>query len=327
MSRSEKSNDIDAIAAGWAVRSAEGLSSCDRRDLDAWLDESPLHAGAYIRARAIWVDVDRVAALERGASAMEEPPPRRLWLSRRFMAVAASILMIVLVGGGLIHHRLAGRYVAGQGEVLRVALDDSSTVMLNTDSVMQVKFDEEERGIVLRDGEASFNVAHDLSRPFVVHARDVTVRAVGTQFAVRMTKDAVFVTVTEGVVEVLRADGEGEPRRQLIVKNDQMVVPEAEPMVERELTPEQVSRDLSWRDGLLVFDGETLAAAAAEVNRYSSVPVTIDDPALANEAFVGVFRIGNTRAFASAAADAFDARIVEGPDGIRLSSAKNPTID
>lgn len=326
MSGSGKSSDIDDVAAAWAVRSAEGLSPSDRHDLDAWLEQSSRHAGAFIRAQAIWANLDRVAALECGVAA-SEAPRKGARMSRRAMAMAASFLILALAGGGLIHDHLAGRYAAGQGEVLRVALKDSSTVMLNTDSVMQVRFDEDERGIILREGEAAFNVAHDLSRPFVVHARDVTIRAVGTQFAVRMTDGAVAVTVTEGVVEVLRSEGKAEPKRQLIVKNDRLVAAEAAPMVERELTTEQVSRDLSWRDGLLVFDGETLATAAAEVNRYSPVPVIIDDPALAGEAFVGVFRIGNARAFASAAAAAFDARISEGPNGISVSRAKNPPDD
>ena len=65
-----------------------------------------------------------------------------------------------------------------------------------------------------------------------------------------------------------------------------------------------------WR-GLLIFDGEDLAEAAAQVNRYASVPIVVDDEKLGQYAFVGVFRIGESKAFADSAAAAFDARVVE----------------
>lgn len=326
MNRSEKNSDIDETAAEWAVRLAEGLSPKDRRNLDAWLERDSRHLGAFIRAQAVWLDLDRVAALQQGGS-RTFVPRRPLWRNPWIMGAAASLLLAVLVGGGLIHEGFAGRYAAGNGEVLRVALDDGSTVMLNTDSVMLVRFEDHERRILLRRGEASFEVAHDVTRPFVVHARDITVRAVGTQFAVRMTGQAVAVTVTEGVVEVKRSGAAAVQQRQLIVKNDRVVAAAAKPILEQKLTTAEVTRDLSWRNGLLMFDGETLATAAAAVNRYSSKPVTIDDPELAAEKFVGVFRIGNSRAFAHAAAAAFDAEITEGPDGIRLSRPKNPRAE
>lgn len=323
MNRSEKNSDIDEIAAGWAVRLAEGLSLKDRRDLDAWLERDSRHLGAFVRAQAVWLDLDRVTAMERGAS-RPVLPRRRFWRNRWIMSAAASLLIAVLVGGGLVYDRFAGRYAAGDREVLRVALDDGSTIVLNTGSVMQVRYGEHERRVLLRRGEASFEVTHDVTRPFVVRARDITVRAVGTQFAVSMTGESVAVTVTDGVVEVQRSGADATEQRQLIVKNDRVVATAAKPIVERKLTTAEVARDLSWRNGLLMFDGETLAAAAAEVNRYSSKPVTIDDPALAAEKFIGVFRIGNSQAFARAAATAFDAEITEGPDGIRLSRQKNP---
>ena len=98
---------------------------------------------------------------------------------------------------------LAGRESTQVGEVRRLTLDDGSALALNTSSVLQVKFAADERRIVLRQGEASFQVAHDEDRPFVVQAGDVSVRAVGTAFSVRMRQQELEVVVTEGVVEVL----------------------------------------------------------------------------------------------------------------------------
>jgi transmembrane sensor len=47
--------------------------------------------------------------------------------------------------------------------------------------------------------------------------------------------------------------------------------------------------------------------------------VIIDNESLARRKFVGVFRVGDARAFADAAATAFDARVEKRDDGFHLS--------
>ncbi|MGH8235850.1 MAG: FecR family protein, partial [Steroidobacteraceae bacterium] len=187
---------------------------------------------------------------------------------------------------------------------------------LNTSSVLQVKFAADERRIVLRQGEASFQVAHDEQRPFVVQAGDVSVRAVGTAFSVRMRQQDVEVVVTEGVVEVMRNGSTERIAAERVARNQEVVVtsgqqPVARPIAVAALSETEVARRLAWQDGRLVFQGEVLADAVAEVNRYSTVPVVIDEPSLGRKSFVGVFRVGDTRAFAHAAAIAFDAQVLE----------------
>ena len=43
----------------------------------------------------------------------------------------------------------------------------------------------------------------------------------------------------------------------------------------RKIAPEQVAVDLSWRDGNLIFQGETLEEAIDEISRYTSVEFVI----------------------------------------------------
>jgi transmembrane sensor len=187
--------------------------------------------------------------------------------------------------------------------------------VLNTDSVVQVCFHKDRRDIILRKGEASFQVAHDAFRPFVVHADGVAVKAVGTSFAVRENPNGVMVTVAEGVVEVARPQDD-KVERHYVGRDRQLVALKSKPLRAPAVVSEtQVSRQLAWREGLLMFDGETLGQAASEVNRYTQTPVVIDDPRLAGRAFVGVFQVGDVRAFARAAASAFDAPVAQKDDG------------
>src|SRR6202042_1912925 len=92
------------------------------------------------------------------------------------------------------------------GQQRNVTLADGSIVTLNTNTILETDLSRSVRQIYLRKGEAHFQVAHDRSRPFLVHAGDAVVRAVGTEFEVRLREDKhVEVLVNEGRVEVQAA--------------------------------------------------------------------------------------------------------------------------
>jgi transmembrane sensor len=317
MSSAVEDKDIEAAAAAWVVRmDRSALNAEEQRELDAWLAGGTRRLGAFIRAQAIWTDADRVIALDTPRAAVVAPPEPRFHFKIRFR-LAASIAAVLAVAALTAYGYFSGREVTDLGEIRRFTLNDGSSVILNTSSVVQVRFEERERRVVLREGEATFQVAHDVDRPFVVQARDVSVKAIGTAFSVRLRPNGVAVTVTEGVVEVVRPSGT-ENERQLLERNTAVVAAGSRPMSRSRLTPAETSRRLAWQEGLLEFDGERLAQAALEVNRYSPVPVIIDSPRLAEHSFVGVFRTGDSKAFADSAAAAFNARVVEAEDGLHL---------
>lgn len=311
-------DEIEAAAAAWAVRAAtRPLTEDEQLQLDQWLARSSRHLGAFVRAQAIWSDTDRVAALdETSRSELPDVRPPIRW--GRF-AMAASVA-VALVGGGVGYDQLAGRVTTSRDEVRRLVLADGSVAVLNGDSALQVRYGSGERRVILRRGEALFEVRHGDARPFLVSAEDVTVRAVGTKFAVGLEGGDVEVTVEEGEVAVAEGTQRAAPR--LVRRNEQLVA--ASTGVRRAmLEPDEVERRLAWRQGLLVFDGQSLGRAAEEVNRYSRVPVTIDDPTLARAEFVGVFRIGDGRAFAHAAAQAFNGQVQERDGRLHLMRQPN----
>lgn len=317
MSSVIENDDIESIAAQWVLRQDRGaLSPEERRDLAAWLERDSRHRGAFVRAQAMWIDLDRIAALNAGRRTAQPPAPRKMAFARA-ASIAGVCFAVALTLFGVTKTYLAGRETTDLGEIRRITLKDGSAVALNTASVVQVRFEPEERRIVLRRGEASFQVAHDEQRPFVVEAGAVSVRAVGTAFTVRLREDGdVGVVVTEGVVEVVRAgDDSAAAQRRRVSRNHQVIAEAQKPIATTALTQSEVARRLAWEEGQLVFDGERLDQAVAEVNRYAPTPVVIDSPHLAAQSFVGVFRTGDARAFAHAAAAAFNASVYE-EDGV-----------
>jgi transmembrane sensor len=319
----ENGREADERAARWAVRMDAGpLRDEEQRELDAWLAEDSRHRGAFVRAQARWLDLDRFAALT-GVAENAAPAPRRF--DRRTLIAAGIAGIAASVGAGWLALRPEGSvYATDVGEVRRISLRDGSTLLLNTLSEVAVRFDDATREVRLARGEALFEVARDPSRPFVVQARGMTVRAVGTAFAVRMEGSQVDVTVTEGIVEV----GAGSPDRKLAsapasarrisANQTATLVPGSVPAVGA-IAPRTLERKLAWRAGMVAFDGESLAQAVAEVNRHNHKRIVVSDSALAAQPVVGIFRASDIEGFAATTAAALGAQVEADGDVIRLA--------
>ena len=107
----------------------------------------------------------------------------------RFIVLLA-FLAVVLAAGLLVsvHSERSGWSSTSTaiGGYRRLPLSDGSTLELNTNTEIRYRLSETVRELELTSGEAHFRVAHDFRRPFIVCARDTVVRAVGTEFTVRI---------------------------------------------------------------------------------------------------------------------------------------------
>lgn len=325
---------INDQAARWAIRAAAGpLTAAEQCELDAWLDADPRQHGAYVLARAQWLDLDRLAALRGPAQVSADVFAQdRSAISRRTM-IAASTAAVATLGGGLWWLEMrAGpvRYSSDTGEVREVALPDGSLLLLNTATEVAVDFTKQRRSIHLLRGEALFEVAHDKARPFVVVADSTSITAIGTVFAVTVGSAQVDVTVAEGVVEladytVPSSEDEGtsvprfSPRR--VHATEQAIVAQAHAPEVTKISPADTERLLAWRDGMVSFNGETLGAAVRIINRHNRRQIIVDDSTLASKPVVGVFRADDPDDFAAAAAAALKARAVRDGDAIRIEPA------
>ncbi len=327
---------ISEQAARWVIREDAGALRLDEQwELDAWLRQDSRHLGAYVRARAQWIDLDRLCALNGPTAQTAIASGAREGMTRREL-IAAGIAAAAAVGGGLAwidRHKDGTLYASGIGEVRRIVLADSSTMLLNTATEVAVDFTERQRRLRLIRGEALFEVAHDKSWPFVVHADQAAVRAVGTAFAVKLEGKAVEVTVTEGVVEVAdptaapatgRNTASALPLQPIrLAANERFVATRSHSAVIQDIAPADVDRQLAWRDGMVSFNGESLQTAVNEINRHNRRQIVVTDPSLAAKPVVGIFRATDLDGFAEAAAIALKARAVrDGDDVIRLEPGR-----
>ncbi|MFZ5999093.1 MAG: FecR family protein [Bacteroidota bacterium] len=120
--------------------------------------------------------------------------------------IAASVLLVAVVGL-LLYQRNNNEEltkIATHDRIENVVLPDSSTVTLyhNTAVEYQPSFKGNTRGVNLTSGEAFFSIAHNATKPFIVHTSLGDIKVVGTEFNVTVEDGRLEVAVHSGKVIV-----------------------------------------------------------------------------------------------------------------------------
>lgn len=314
-------------AAAWFTRLKQSsVNEATVEEFFAWRGE-PVNAEAYEEVVARWRQADRVrndpelVALTEAALRKETPQTRwRQFLRRRALPLSLATLAL----GGLLVLLVAQfrppTYETDVGAQQIVRLDDGSVLRLNTDSKVAIHFGRKQRTVRLLRGEGFFEVAHDLSRPFVVEAGATRVRALGTKFDVRRLRAGTQVTLLEGRVQVTR---ESRPEAWTLKPNQQVTV---NGMVTAPQLADAAATS-SWTTGRVRFHETPLVAAVAEMNRYSRTKIVLDADHLLDVRVNGMFETGNTQAFLSAVTELFRLEAVTTPDGVVLRSRAGSSAD
>lgn len=303
---------VRARAADFLARRDAGWSDADAAAFAAWRAADPRHNAAVARLESAERLLRRLPATPAAAALLAElevslpaapAAPRKViagpW--RRLavgLAAAAALAFVAWTLGPRTAEPLT--YTAAS-QHRSIDLNDGSTLLLNRDSSVDVDFRRTERRISLRQGEAHFSVARDASRPFIVAAGAVRVRAVGTAFNVRLERDAIAVVVTEGKVEVSRADSAAADPL-FLVAGEGTTLPSAasgaRPVITRQDGADARAR-AAWTAPRLEFSDTPLAEVVTRFNRYSRVQLELGDPELGTRAIGGAFAADNAEAFAN----------------------------
>jgi transmembrane sensor len=357
-------------------REAADFSTADQAAFDAWLAADPRHRAIFLRLESAWRRADRLNRLRpldgevdedllarspfvridefdaldttrRSPGSADTLAPaaidtaetrasRRPWFLP--LAAAAALAIVAVAVGTWFALQRTGwhQYATDFGGFERIVLDDGSVVHLNTNSVMRVRFTPEYRQVVLDRGEALFKVAHEAMRPFDVQAAGTTVRAVGTEFSVRV-REAQESGGGQKDIEVLVKEGRvaidpgpppkgPEPLRALpssipTLSAGETVTISAKRLRVAKVDEADVSKKLSWTEGRLWFERQRLADVVAEFNRYNRRQMEIADPAIADRRIGGGFDATDLESFIAALERTLDVRAVpspQDPDVIQL---------
>ncbi len=312
---------IEAEAAAWIARlDRGGLSEEECVAVREWIGRSQEHYASISRLADIWSDLDGLAEIldevEPHASVREvhRSPQLTIRFTPARVMVSAAVVIAVVIGVLFSNSNnyqsvpvqgssWQASYLTAIGKQQTVALRDGSRVQLNTDTIIDIDFDDMRRKVRLVKGEALFEVVHDQSRPFLVYVGTNVIRAVGTAFVVKLIQDEVEVTIKEGRVEFksLKDDTQNRLKKELTVASavidaGQTMRLNKEIQTLKKIATEEIDRKLAWRDGLIIFSGEPLGYVVEEINRYTPIKLVITDPSLSTLRIGGRFKIGETDA-------------------------------
>ena len=340
ISRNDTPPRTPLIEAGeWLIELQDPHVSRERQEAFAdWLRRSPVNVGEFLQLTALQGDLARLpeigkadvaALLAEGSQAGEivELDPitrtRKAQATRagerkrraplRLAALAATIVaaagLVVRVSARTAAH--TERYRTETGEQRSLLLADGSRVQLNVLSSLTAKVDDRARDIRLESGEALFEVARDLRRPFRVRTPEASIEATGTQFNVKVKERSTFIALLEGRV-IVKATRGGDAVTLSPGEEISIDAGDGRAVVRRSADPGIVT---AWTERRLVFDDATLEDVVAEFNRYSRQPLDVEDPALRKLRITASFDSGSVQAFADTLALAGELKVSRQSDG------------
>jgi ferric-dicitrate binding protein FerR (iron transport regulator) len=191
------------------------------------------------------------------------------------------------------------------GSKTRILLPDSSVVFLNSGSTLSYPsvFDSERH--VTLTGEGYFMVRSDSLHPFLVHASDVCIKALGTEFNVKAYPEEqnVETVLVSGSVKILK-QGQSKPivelkpgERASYTKNTpkQLAVADKPAKIEHRMKIDIIKPEEStgWVNNRLEFDAEPFEQIAVRLERWFNVEIEIKNARLSKTRLSGRYDTEN----------------------------------
>jgi len=323
--------DIEYEAALWfACLRDEDVTDAVREQWAAWLQADERHRTAWRNLEALWAGVEPLGARVRepgrraaATAAANEPAPlpatsmgNRRSRKNSAVALAASVALFLIGAAWLVLPASAfvpwAQYRTAVAEHREVTLPDGSKASLDGATALSVRFSQAERIVTLETGRAYFKVTPDRERPFIAHAADGSIRAIGTEFEVNLDDESIAVAVSEGHVKVAYAST-GQQEHDLF-EGQRLRIGKLNVAFDR-VAPEDIG---AWRTGRLVFQNAPLLEVLGSLQRYRTGRLYIADAALARRPFTGVFRSAEPDAALETIVELLDARAVRVPGAVTL---------
>lgn len=212
----------------------------------------------------------------------------------RVAQVVAAVLLLALFSTTFYlyneNNRLASEELTvstGKNERANITLPDGTSVALNSESRLSYvpkTYNNKERKISF-DGEGYFQVHKDLERSFIIDARGMEVKVLGTIFnlSVRVSENTAILALEEGSVSLhsVLAD------KDVILKPNQKAILDQQTGDIIIVTDENIEDVSAWRKGDMVFRNTSLSNVIYSVEENYNVKITINCTDCLNETFTG----------------------------------------
>ncbi len=311
-------------------------TAAEEQELEALLAEDPALKNTAQKIIASWhipeqSDAQKAfrafnrldARIQEAAAAVKETPvvsmPHRSFLRRYRFLLSGAAAVILLTAAWWVLQGISKPGSAAisapqqeiatlPGSIRKIKLPDGSMVWLNEGSKMGYNdaFNNSVREVWLT-GEAYFDVAKNPEKPFIIHAKKVNVKVLGTAFNVRALPDqsTVETSLVRGSVEVTI---DGAPDTRYLLKPNQKLVVPADAKDSKTIASavkyyplkkvadehaDSLITDVSWIDRKLAFYESNFRDLAVELEKRYHVSFVFRSKAAEELVFTGVFHEQN----------------------------------
>lgn len=280
-------------ALAWLVRvQSDAATEADWSALADWLEGSDERLVMFeaVERLAATIEDDARAIMHglKDAGGVVIPfRPRRPFLPSRPVWGALIAASLVLLAGPMVWQASLGTpetYRTTPGQTREITLSDGTYIHLAAASELTARIGWRARRVKMASAEATFDVAHDAARPFLISVGDQQVKVVGTEFNIRHFADQVVVTVRRGIVEVRQPDLGGTPVARLTVGDQLSHRVGAATSRQTRVDPAVA---FAWTEGRLICEDRPLSEIVADLNRRFATPVQVS-AAAGRKRFSGV---------------------------------------
>ncbi|MCC5930976.1 MAG: FecR domain-containing protein [Cyclobacteriaceae bacterium] len=172
---------------------------------------------------------------------------------------------------------LPAKVVKTAGRKMKPAfmLSDGTFVRLNSESSIEFpeKFDSLQREVILK-GEAFFEVAPDVNRPFIIYCDEMLITVLGTSFNIRSYADdkRSHVAVKSGKVLVRKSDDQPEESKLLEIGEMISLYKDSQKLVKSSFDLEQM---FGWTEGKIVFKDADVSEIVKKLERWYDVDINV----------------------------------------------------
>lgn len=156
---------------------------------------------------------------------------------------------------------------------IQFSLPDGTTGWLNSSSKIRYNADFIKDRQVTLNGEAFFNVQKNKHSPFVVTAKEVKVKVLGTRFNIASYENEKDVEVVLEEGSLLFTETE-KNKSYTMIPNDLIMYNKKNNDVVKEIV--QPQKYLSWTEGKLVFRNDPLDVIARRLERWYNIDVDLN---------------------------------------------------
>jgi ferric-dicitrate binding protein FerR (iron transport regulator) len=265
---------------------------CDARDaaiVHAWLHENPAKLKEYMGEEE-WKDFQPPVVLSPELSGKLWQSIAKTGTSRsarhlyfRWISVAASVILVVGLSWQFISQRQRARNITNDTpQKMALTLIDGSRVELSPNSKLSYpgNFNSAKRDVIL-NGEANFNIARDVARPFSVYSNQILITVLGTRFTVNSYQ-------AERATKVILHDGKV---RVKIPKHEYTLVPGDIFVVKKELSGDSMTARILHLeregDDRFVFANYPLDVVFDQLQIIYNTKIIYNKEELGNRTFIG----------------------------------------